>query len=261
MRRARERLDLPVARRMRATTPVPPRRLRARTGAPGIREFAEGGAAAAEELIACLPAPPAAFRTILDFGCGSARVLPHIAARVPGAACSGCDVDAEAIAWAQRRHPALRLVVSRAEPPLPFDDGSFELVYSISVFSHLDEPLADRWLAELCRVLRPGGVALLSVHGTHAFEQFRLGRVRTAWCPSEAFDREPLAPDAFVYVPYARSIWNRADLPGVSESYGLAFHGEQHTAERWSAHLDVERVVPRALTGWQDVVVCRRPAG
>jgi len=237
--------------------------LRARTGAPGIREFLEGGRQAADELAAALERTDLSLAragSVLDFGCGSARVLPHIAALSPSALCAGCDVDSSAIAWARRHRPQLQWSVSRFEPPLPFAEESFDLVYSISVFSHLDEPLQDRWLAEMRRILRPGAVALLSVHGRYAFEQFRTGRVRTAWCRTAAFDRPPLSASELAFEPYRRSVFNNADLQGVGNQYGLAFHGSDYLRARWStAALDVVAILERAMTGWQDIVVCRRP--
>ena len=259
-RRVRELADL-ASSRTRSQPGVPPRRLRARTGAPGSAQFAQSGRKAAEELAGLLSEPLARRHEILDFGCGPARVLPHIAALAPDARCSGCDVDAEAVAWARARHPELRFSVSRYEPPLPFADATFDLVYSISVLSHLDEHRQDAWLAELERVLVPGGTALLSVHGAHAFEQFRSGRVRTAWSSSQAFARGPLAADEFTFVPYRRSIWNRAELPGIGGGYGLAFHGERYVRAHWRSWFQVECVAPRALTDWQDVAVLRKPAG
>jgi SAM-dependent methyltransferase len=256
-RRGRELADLQPGRH--APEPVPPRRLRARTGAPGRAEFAAGGRTAAAELAALLPDGFAAFASILDFGCGSARVLPHVAALAPEARCAGCDVDIAAIAWASAHHPELTFAHSGYESPLPFPDASFALVYSISVLSHLREDLQDRWLAELARVLVPGGVTLLSTHGPHAFEQFRTGAVRTNWCERSAFARGPLATGETMFVPYTRSFWNRGELPGVGAGYGLAFHGEGYIRERWSRWLTVERIAPSALTGWQDLVRCRRP--
>ena len=143
---------------------------------------------------------------------------------------------------------------------LPFEDESFDLVYSVSVFSHLDEALGDQWLRELRRVLRAGGVALLTVHGRHAFEQFRSGAVSTAWCRPDAFTRPPLAASEFVFEPYLRSVWNRSDLPGIGAQYGLAFHGRDYLDERWSPALQVVDVRERAMTAWQDIVICRKPA-
>jgi SAM-dependent methyltransferase len=267
VRRLRELADPITARRvgqdgLADAGPMPPRRLRARTGAPGIREFALGGRQAAAELATVLAASDAGaldgYAAVLDFGCGSARVLPHVRALAPAARCAGCDVDPVAIGWATRRHPELEFALSPFAPPLPFADARFDLVYSISVFSHLDQPLQDRWLRELARVLREGGVALLSIHGPHAFEQFRTGAVRTGWCDPAAFIRGALTPGEFVFTGYQRSIWNRGELPGVGAGYGLAFHGERYIRTRWAEVFEIAQIVPRALTGWQDVVVCRK---
>jgi SAM-dependent methyltransferase len=266
VRRARELADPIAVRRSggpHADQPVPPRRLRARTGAPGVSEFVVGGAAAAGELLdgglgaAGLSAHEV--RSVLDLGCGSGRVLPFVTERLPsGARCVGCDVDAAAIAWDRRHWPALEWERTGFDPPLPFAAGSFELVYSISVFSHLDERLSDAWAFEVERVLAPGGVALLSVHGASAFEQFRTGEVSTAWSRRGVFDRAPLGSSEFAFVPYRRSIWNEGELPGVGGEYGLAFHGDAYLRSRWSGMFDVVAVLERAITGWQDLVVCRK---
>jgi SAM-dependent methyltransferase len=243
----------------RRPLPVPPRRLRARAGAAGAYEFAEGGRQAADELADLLLAAGrslAQLRAALDFGCGSGRVLPHFAALAPDCACHGCDVDQAAVQWAWRHRPELHWSLSSFAPPLPYAPESFELVYSISVFSHLDRGLQSQWLRELRRVLVPGGVALLSVHGPHAFEAFRAKRVRTSWCPAEVFARAPLAGDEFVFVPYVRSLWNVGELPGVGGAYGLAFQGPEYVHSNWGRELQVVTVRERALTDWQDVVVC-----
>ena len=127
------------------------------------------------------------------------------------------------------------------------------------MFSHLDEALQDRWLEELRRVLTPVGTALLSVHGSHALDEFRAGHARTSWCRGDAFARGPLTPGEFGFEPYARSFWNRSELPGVGGQYGLAFHGGEYLRRHWSQWLQVVDVRERAISGWQDLVVCRRP--
>jgi SAM-dependent methyltransferase len=238
---------------------VPPRRLRARVGAPGVEEYVSGGAAAAAQLDRALaPRRMADFSAVLDFGCGPGRVLQHVAALDPDGRMVGVDVDAEAIAWASEHVEDLDFRASRALPRLPVSDEEFDLVYSISVFSHLDEPAQDAWLAELARVLAPGGAALLSTHGPTAFDAFRRQAVRTAWCAPGAFDRGPLGDREVVSVPYRRNPWSRGDLPGVGEGYGLTFHGPGYLRERWGAFLEIDRIEPRAVSGWQDLVVARR---
>ena len=242
---------------------LPPRRLRARTGGAGAVQFVQGGRDAAAELALGVETAGLSMdsvRAVLDFGCGSGRVLPHVAALAPHVRCFGCDVDPSAIAWAARHRPELSWALSSSEPPLPYAEQSFDLVYSISVFSHLDEALQDRWLQELGRILAPGGAALLSVHGSHALDEFRAGHATTSWCRSDAFARGSLGPGEFVFEPYTRSLWNRSELPGVSGRYGLTFHGGEYLRRHWSQWLDVVEVRERAISGWQDLVVCRRPA-
>jgi SAM-dependent methyltransferase len=240
---------------------VPPRRLRARAGVPGVREYREGGPRAAGELAAAMTAAGRDLTratAILDFGCGAGRVLPHIAAQARSARASGCDVDAAAIAWAAEHRPAATWTVSSFEPPLPYAAGSFDLVYSVSVFSHLGRGLQERWLAEIGRVLTPGGTALLSIHGPSAFDAFRTGVARTSWCSPDVFRREPLRSGDFVFAPYVRSPWTNGDLPGVGREYGLAFHGHDFVRRLFAPHFVVAAIVPRAVTGWQDVVVAVR---
>ena len=238
---------------------VPPRRLRARAGAPGSYAFTEGGRQAAAELAGLVRSAgrdPAQLRSVLDFGCGAGRVLPHFAQLAPRAACVGCDVDAAAIDWAARHRRQLGWSLTSFHPPLPYEAGRFDLVYAISVFSHLDRGVAAMWLAELRRVLAPGGLALVSVHGPHAFDQFRSGAVTTSWCSPAVFQRGPLLPGEFVFAPYRRSFWTDGDLPGVGREYGLAFQDAEHTRASWGRTLQVVEVRPRALTDWQDVAVC-----
>ena len=243
----------------RPGTPLPPRRLRARAGAAGAHAFAEGGRQAAGELAGLVRAAgrdPARLGAVLDLGCGPGRVLPHFARLAPVAACVGCDVDEAAIDWAARHHRGLGWSLTSFHPPLPYATARFDLVYAISVFTHLDRGLAAMWLAEVRRVLAPGGLALLSVHGPHAFEQFRNGSAATSWCSPAVFQRGPLAPGEFVFAPYRRSFWSDGDLPGVGRDYGLAFHGHDHIASHWGRSLQVVEVRARALTDWQDVAVC-----
>ncbi len=261
-RRLRELKDRLEAGRARDLA-VPPLRLRTRVGTPGASDFILSGRESAEDLAGALRSVGRRldeFDSVLDFGCGPGRVLPHIGALASSAACAGCDVDTASICWARRRHPDIRWAVSNYAPPLPWLDESFALVYSVSVFSHLGETLQDRWLAEIRRVLRPGGLAFLSTHGGYAFEQFRSGSVTTRWCPRGAFERAPLRASECLFVPYRRSIWNRADLPGIGEQYGLAFHGEQYVRARWAVGLEIVDILPHAMTRWQDIVVARRPA-
>ena len=102
-------------------------------------------------------------QTILDFGCGSGRVLRHFVSE-PRVHLAGCDIHQPTIAWMQANYPAtVRLYANNEMPPLPEADDTFDLVYCGSVFSHLTNWAP--WLLELRRVLKPGGALVASLHG------------------------------------------------------------------------------------------------
>ena len=80
------------------------------------------------------------------------------------------DVDSDAIGWAQEHIPYCEFRVNSPDPPLPFEDGQFDLVFNHSVFTHIDEHRQDEWLEELRRVTCPGGLVVLTTHGEPALD-------------------------------------------------------------------------------------------
>jgi SAM-dependent methyltransferase len=104
------------------------------------------------------------FKTVLDFGCGCGRVLRHLSG-LPGTALHGTDPNRWAIQWCEKHLPFAQFKVCSLEPPLPYPDDLFDLIYAFSIFTHLTEPLQARWMDELRRVLAPGGHLILTVHG------------------------------------------------------------------------------------------------
>jgi SAM-dependent methyltransferase len=101
---------------------------------------------------------------VLDFGCGCGRVMRRWA-NMAGPTFYGSDYNPKFIAWCRENLPFARFEVNGLAPPLPFADGQFDLVYALSVFTHLTEPLQRQWIAELRRVIKPGGLILFSTRG------------------------------------------------------------------------------------------------
>ena len=101
---------------------------------------------------------------ILDFGCGCGRVI-RCWSDLDRTEVHGADVDRAAIRWCKRNLPFVEAIRSDPLPPLPYPDERFDLVYALSVITHLPEQAGRDWLAELVRVLRPGGLLLFTVHG------------------------------------------------------------------------------------------------
>lgn len=99
---------------------------------------------------------PGRSRRILDVGCGTGTMLGRLARYGEP---EGMDADAQAVAMCHSR--GLERVRHVQSPPLPWEDGSFDLVTALDVLEHADD---DRGLLrELTRVTRPGGLVLVSV--------------------------------------------------------------------------------------------------
>jgi SAM-dependent methyltransferase len=109
-------------------------------------------------------------RRLLDFGCGAGRTLRHFLDEAGSAEIWGCDIDAESVDWLDRNlSPPLHALRNEAEPGLPFEDGHFDLVWALSVFTHLVDSWAA-WMLELHRVLADDGILIATSIGPHHSE-------------------------------------------------------------------------------------------
>lgn len=95
-------------------------------------------------------------RKLLDFGCGPGRFTGGLAELIDGRAV-GVDIVPELlrIAPASAR---VEYLVMEAGGALPFEDASFDIVWSCLVLGGIPEGQLQRALAEIDRVLRPGGL-------------------------------------------------------------------------------------------------------
>lgn len=96
---------------------------------------------------------------VLDIGSGSGAALEAAAQVVGPENVAGADPTGPLADKVRRRLPQAEVVEAGAED-LPFPDDSFDVVWTISAFHHWDDRSAG--LAEVLRVLRPGGRILLA---------------------------------------------------------------------------------------------------
>jgi SAM-dependent methyltransferase len=90
---------------------------------------------------------------ILEVGCGTGCDLLQFAKH--GAVATGIDLTTTHVELARRRVGDLAVVHEADARNLPFEDASFDYVYSHGVLHHSDEP--ENIVREMFRVLRPGG--------------------------------------------------------------------------------------------------------
>ncbi len=178
---------------------------------------------------------------ILDWGCGCGRVMAQMMKLVAPERLHGCDIDAEAIAW-DKEH-LMGPSFSRIEPypPTSYADDSFDIIYGISVMTHLDEEAQFAWLRELQRIARPGAIVALTVIG----EDLRRARMPAEL--SAIYDEKGFA----AYVPDYSNLLAEFSHP---DYYQESYHSLTYIAATWSEFFEIVEYVE---TKHQDFVILR----
>jgi ubiquinone/menaquinone biosynthesis C-methylase UbiE len=141
-------------------------------------------------------------------------------------------------------------------PHLPLGDNSFSLVYAFSVFTHIDA-FELAWLAELRRILRPGGMAYLTVHTERTWNSMTPSRglYHDILIMKDYIAEYPVCPEMFQSpMPTERMVlsWQTATVNNA-----ILFHSMDYIRNTWGRFLDV---IDIQLEGheYQDVVVLRK---
>jgi SAM-dependent methyltransferase len=105
-------------------------------------------------------------KRLLDFGCGSGRVLRYLGVEAEHTELHGCDIDEQSVQWLKENlcPPVAEVFLSFPQPPLPKPDEHYDLIYAFSVFTHLTDQWSD-WILELHRLLSRDGLLVVSFAG------------------------------------------------------------------------------------------------
>jgi len=246
----------------------PPELMQNVSGLVAEEDFASHGADFYLALTAASPIPLTDYKKILDFGCGCGRLArmfkghPH--------EIDACDVDYRHVEWIGQNLSFLRASRSEVSPPLPYKDGQFDAIVSISVFTHLNEKSQDEFLSELFRVSQPGARLFVTVHGERALHR---ARTEPAIWDMVAVDRDLFqhACDDFsqgkhAFIPQrghlttkapARflDVFRRRKVISRPFEYGITFIPEGYVRAQWSQWFDIADYRRGALHSFQDLVV------
>jgi len=103
---------------------------------------------------------------VCEWGCGPGRIIRHLPQLLPaGSRVFGTDYNEKTVEWCSANLPQVTFRPNGLAPPLPFSSGELDMLYAVSVLTHLSEEMHLTWMAECERVVRPGGLILLTVHG------------------------------------------------------------------------------------------------
>lgn len=105
------------------------------------------------------------FSSIYDFGCGCGRIMRHWHA-LEKTKRFGSDYNPLLIEWCRQSLTFAEFSVNPLAGKTIYRNEQFDFIYTISVFTHLIEPMQLFWINELKRVLKPGGYIYLTTLGT-----------------------------------------------------------------------------------------------
>ena len=194
---------------------------------------------------------------VLELGCASGRVLRHFAAQDPGIELWGTDINLRHVEWMLTYlDPRLKVFQNTVLPHLPIPDNHLNLIYAMSVFTHIDT-FELTWLAELHRCLRPGGMAYITMHTEHTWQIMH---------PQTALYRDLLAVKDFVSdyditpdflaspMPKPKTIikWQIGSVNNSS-----VFVSSDHIRTVWGRFFRIEEII-REGSDYQDVIVLRK---
>lgn len=199
--------------------------------------------------------PSAAARRYLDFGCASGRVLRHFLG-LPEWELYGCDINYNGPAWIQRHLPD-RIVAFQnvALPFLPLESNSLDCVSAYSVFTHIDL-FEMAWLLEIRRILKPGGLFLVSVHSERLWRKispahFMFDSLRQAhWEEPQPID------EALFQQPMPRPRVAFSTGSGEANRFTL-FHSDAYLRQEWGKVMEVRDIVSRGHL-FHDLVILQK---
>jgi SAM-dependent methyltransferase len=117
--------------------------------------------------------------SILDWGCGVGGNIKGIKEIVASSAhLFGCDVNCQMIEWNKNNLPAIDFSCINSLPPTNYSNWNFDLIFGISIFTHLSRESHFLWINELHRILNKNGILLLTTHGSFYKNKLSLGELK-----------------------------------------------------------------------------------
>ncbi|MEZ5830645.1 MAG: class I SAM-dependent methyltransferase [Dongiaceae bacterium] len=194
---------------------------------------------------------------LFELGCASGRVLRHFACHEPKCAVWGADINLRHVEWVRQFLPQrIRIFQNTILPQLPIADGTMSLVCAFSVFTHIDD-MELAWICELRRILKPGGIAYLTIHSEHTWQRLGPGlpvydalisqrdKIADYRVSAELF-KQPMPEDKMVFC------W---DASGTYSSN--VFHSTNYIRDTWGRFMEIKEIIVGGHS-YQDVVVMMR---
>jgi SAM-dependent methyltransferase len=194
---------------------------------------------------------------VLDFGCASGIMMRWLHDFARAGEVWGVDIVGDSVVWCQQHlSPPFKFVTTTSYPHLPFEDRYFDLVYAGSVFTHIAD-LAEAWLLELKRIVRPGGRLYVTIHDNTTIKNWltdeglredRHGAAKIL----ESFEEEA----HFTASDFAMFSINRAPGPGFV-GQAQVFYDIDYLQQHWGNYLEIISIHPEVY-GDQTAILMKK---
>lgn len=199
--------------------------------------------------------------SVLDFGVGWGRMIRYFLKDVVAENLHGVDVAPQMVEICKNTIPDGTFALIEPAPPVHFASNSFDIVYAYSVFSHLAEGIHMKWVEEIARILKPGGILVATTQPRKFIEMcqyWRANKPESLWHEnlSKSFTDAEAAYRAYDRGQYLYSATGGGSLD--ASFYGEALIPRAYVEREWTRHLAFRDFVDSSDYLYQAVIVMQK---
>ena len=201
---------------------------------------------------------------ILDFGSGWGRIIRFFLKDLEPSKISGCDPVEKMIDICKEQNKWCNFTKINTRPPSPYQDNTFDLIYSFSVFSHLSEEMSDSILAELTRILKPGGMLIVTTRSRDFIEYCAKLRKRKDLDSLHAGPKSSAAAflnteESLAEYDNGKYCFSQLVHQGEWSYWGDAAISKEYVVNHWTKSLDFVDYIDDQKHISQNAIVMRKP--
>ena len=193
--------------------------------------------------------------TVLDWGVGCGRIaVPLKRGFMSAATVIGRDVDKVNVEWCKANLPDIEVDICDFYPPLDLQSSSVDLIYGISVMNHLTEGAQFAWLKDLRRVLKSGGICILTTCGEYSMAWGSIND--QSWLSIQ----DPFIHERLGTLGISDAIIDRGPLGEslVSHYYRGTYQTRRQVEDMWSKYMNIAAYYPAGVGSLLDIVVLKK---